>query len=84
MPYIEGFVAAVPTANKETYRKHAKESVKYFKKLGATRCVECWGDDVEASARAVWQPHARCLMAHQCAGARAMGCGFRGVTGLGV
>jgi uncharacterized protein YbaA (DUF1428 family) len=46
MPYIEGFVAAVPTANKEQYVKHAKESVAYFKKLGATRCVECWGDDV--------------------------------------
>lgn len=46
MPYIEGFVAAVPTANKEAYRKHAQEAVAYFKKLGATRLVECWGDDV--------------------------------------
>ena len=46
MPYIEGFVAAVPTANKEQYRKHAKEAVAYFKSLGATRLVECWGDDV--------------------------------------
>ena len=46
MPYVEGFVAAVPTANKQEYLKHAKEAVTYFKKLGATRCVECWGDDV--------------------------------------
>lgn len=46
MPYIEGFVAAVPTARKEEYRKHAKEAVALFKSLGATRCVECWGDDV--------------------------------------
>ncbi len=46
MPYIEGFVAAVPTANKDVYRKHAKEAVGYFRSLGATRCVECWGDDV--------------------------------------
>jgi uncharacterized protein YbaA (DUF1428 family) len=46
MSYIEGFVAAVPTANKDEYVKHAKEAVAYFKKLGATRCVECWGDDV--------------------------------------
>lgn len=44
--YIEGFVAAVPTANKETYRKHAESAVPLFKKLGATRLVECWGDDV--------------------------------------
>jgi uncharacterized protein YbaA (DUF1428 family) len=46
MPYIEGFVAAVPTARKEEYRKLAKEAVANFKRLGATRCVECWGDDV--------------------------------------
>ncbi len=46
MPYIEGFVAAVPTANKEAYLKQAKEAAGYFKKLGATRLVECWGDDV--------------------------------------
>jgi len=46
MPYIEGFIAAVPTANKDVYLKHAKESLAYFKKLGATRCVECWGNDV--------------------------------------
>ncbi len=46
MPYIDGFVAAVPTANKEVYRKHAREAAAYFKSLGATRLVECWGDDV--------------------------------------
>lgn len=46
MPYIEGFVAAVPNANKAEYLKHAKESVALFKKLGATRVVECWGNDV--------------------------------------
>jgi uncharacterized protein YbaA (DUF1428 family) len=46
MPYIEGFVAAVPNANKAEYLKHAKESVTMFKKLGATRVVECWGSDV--------------------------------------
>jgi uncharacterized protein YbaA (DUF1428 family) len=46
MPYIEGFVAAVPTANKDDYVKHAREGSKYFKNLGATRVIECWGDDV--------------------------------------
>jgi uncharacterized protein YbaA (DUF1428 family) len=50
MPYIEGFVAAVPTANKDEYVKHARESVAYFKRLGATRVVECWGDDVPKGA----------------------------------
>ena len=46
MPYIEGFVAAVPTANKEKYIEQAREATAYFKSLGATRLVECWGDDV--------------------------------------
>jgi len=46
MPYIEGFVAAVPTADREKYIEHARGAVDYFKKLGATRVVECWGDDV--------------------------------------
>jgi uncharacterized protein YbaA (DUF1428 family) len=46
MAYIEGFVAAVPRTNKEAYRKHAEKAVPYFKKLGATRMVETWGDDV--------------------------------------
>jgi uncharacterized protein YbaA (DUF1428 family) len=50
MPYIEGFVAAVPTANKDEFIKHAREAVAYFKKLGATRCVEWWGDDVPKGA----------------------------------
>ena len=50
MPYIEGFVAAVPTANKEAFRKHATDAAAYFKSLGATRLVECWGDDVPKGA----------------------------------
>ena len=50
MPYIEGFVAAVPTANKDEYLKQAREAAVYFKKLGATRLVECWGDDVPKGA----------------------------------
>ena len=46
MPYIEGFVAAVPTANKEKYIEQSRQATAYFKGLGATRIVECWGDDV--------------------------------------
>ena len=46
MPYIEGFVAAVPTANRDAYIEQAKEAAGYFKTLGATRITECWGDDV--------------------------------------
>jgi uncharacterized protein YbaA (DUF1428 family) len=46
MRYIDGFVAAVPTKNKELYRKHVEESAPLFKELGATRMVETWSDDV--------------------------------------
>jgi uncharacterized protein YbaA (DUF1428 family) len=46
MSYIEGFVAAVPRANKDAYRKHAASAAPIFKKYGATRLVENWGDDV--------------------------------------
>ena len=46
MQYIDGFVAAVPTANRDQYLRHAKETAEVFKQNGATRVVECWGDDV--------------------------------------
>ena len=46
MKYVDGFVAAVPAGNKEAYRKHAAEAAPLFREFGATRVVECWGDDV--------------------------------------
>lgn len=46
MTYVDGFVAAVPTANKEKFIEHAKLAAEVFKKHGALKVVECWGDDV--------------------------------------
>ena len=46
MKYVDGFVAAVPTANLEAYRRHAEAAAVVFKEHGALRLVECWGDDV--------------------------------------
>ena len=46
MSYIEGFVAAVPTANRDVYENHAKQAALVFKEHGALKVVECWGDDV--------------------------------------
>ncbi len=46
MNYIDGFVAAVPTANRESYVEHASQTAAIFKEYGALRSVECWGDDV--------------------------------------
>jgi uncharacterized protein YbaA (DUF1428 family) len=44
--YIDAFAAAVPTANREAYRKHVQEAAVVFKAHGALKMVECWGDDV--------------------------------------
>jgi uncharacterized protein YbaA (DUF1428 family) len=46
--YVDGFVIAVPTANKEKFIEHAKKGDAVFMELGATRILECWGDDVSA------------------------------------
>jgi uncharacterized protein YbaA (DUF1428 family) len=46
MTYVDGFVAAVPTANREKFRKHAADAAPVFKQHGALKVVECWGDDV--------------------------------------
>ena len=46
MTYVDGFVAAVPTANKDAFEKHAKEAAVVFREHGALSVMECWGDDV--------------------------------------
>jgi uncharacterized protein YbaA (DUF1428 family) len=46
MKYVDGFVAAVPTANREKYQRHAQAAATVFKEHGALSVVECWGDDV--------------------------------------
>lgn len=47
MTCFTGFVAAVPTANKQKYLDHAKSAWPMFQRYGATRMVECWGADVQ-------------------------------------
>src|SRR5499427_9004850 len=46
MSYIDGFVAAVPSAKRDTYKMHADKAAVVFKEHGALKVVECWGDDV--------------------------------------
>ena len=46
MPYIDGFVIAVPNANRQAFIDHANTFDKLFLEFGATRIVEGWGDDV--------------------------------------
>lgn len=51
MPYIDGFVIAVPTANKQKFIDHANLGDSVFIEYGATRVLECWGDDVPDGTR---------------------------------
>ena len=46
MSYVDGFVAAVPTVNKEKYIEHAKLSAVVFKEHGALKITESWGDNI--------------------------------------
>ncbi|WP_339693827.1 DUF1428 domain-containing protein [uncultured Parasphingorhabdus sp.] len=46
MSYIDGFVIAVPTANKQKFIDHANNADSMFVEMGALKVVECWGDDV--------------------------------------
>lgn len=46
MPYIDGFILAVPTANRDKFIEHARSGDSVFMDYGATRILECWGDDV--------------------------------------
>ncbi len=45
MSYIDGFILAVPTANKQTFIDHADRANRYFMDQGAVRVRECRGDD---------------------------------------
>lgn len=46
MSYIDGFLAAVPTANKDRFIAHARSMDALFIEFGALRVTECWADDV--------------------------------------
>lgn len=46
MADIDGFVLAVPSAKREAFRKVAEAALAVFRKHGAARVVECWGEHV--------------------------------------
>ena len=54
MGYIDGFVMAVPTANKQQFIDHARGFDGLLIELGAARVVECWGDDVPDGKRMIF------------------------------
>ena len=46
MTYFEGFIAPVPEANKDAYRKHATNFSSLSPEFGIGRHVEAWDSDV--------------------------------------
>jgi uncharacterized protein YbaA (DUF1428 family) len=46
MAYVDGFVIPVPLANRAAYEDLARRVAPVFKRHGALKVVECWGDDV--------------------------------------
>lgn len=48
MAYIDGFVIPVTTADRDRFVAFASRTDAMMLEFGATRIVECWGDDVPA------------------------------------
>lgn len=44
--YVDGFLGAVPTRNRDSFIAHAAKAAPLFLRGGALRVVECWGADV--------------------------------------
>ena len=46
MPYVDGFLAAVPLDKKDAFLAHATIARDVFRENGALNVVECWAEDV--------------------------------------
>ena len=46
MSYFQGFVAAIPTSNRQAFIEHSRKATVLMREFGATRVVDTWGDDV--------------------------------------
>ena len=46
MTYVDGFVSAVPTANKEAFLEHAQKAAEVCRRHGALQVIDAWGDDI--------------------------------------
>ena len=44
--YVEGFVVPVRTSRREEYLQASRKVAAVYRDHGATRVVECWGEDV--------------------------------------
>jgi len=47
MPYVDGFIVAVPKKNVDAYKRLARKAGKIWKEYGALEFKECIADDVK-------------------------------------
>ncbi|MGH6736051.1 MAG: DUF1428 domain-containing protein [Methyloceanibacter sp.] len=47
MPYVDGFIVAVPKKNVDAYKRLARKAGKIWKEFGALEFKECIADDVK-------------------------------------
>ncbi len=47
MPYVDGFIVAVPKKNVDAYKRLARKAGKIWKEYGALEFKECVADDVK-------------------------------------
>lgn len=50
MPYVDGYVLAVPKKNLPVYRRMAQKAGRIFREHGALEYRECAGDDLEVKS----------------------------------
>ena len=82
MGCVNGFVIAVPTANKDAYRAHAAKAAELFKDCGAVEIMEAWGTDVPDDK--VWMENfAQAMMDMPFDGKRMVFGGFTPIFELG-
>lgn len=60
MPYVDGFLLAVPRRKLDQYRRMARRAASIWRKHGALEYRECSGDDLKTTMTASFVRTARC------------------------
>ncbi len=60
MAFVDSFVAAVPTANRDQYIEHSLQMAQWFKSKGALSVTECWGADVPPGEKTSYPMAVQC------------------------
>ena len=59
MPYVDGFLLAVPRKHLQAYRRLARKAGRIWREYGALEVRECVGDDLPAKGAATFRRRVR-------------------------